>query len=98
MYIFGNFFIGIATVLDSLLFLYMIIVIAAVIISWVNADPSNMIVRAIYSLTEPLFAKIRNRLPNLGPFDFTPLIVLFIIMFLRAGVVPSIRQIGIDLL
>ena len=77
-------------ILDVILILldmYMYVVIAAVILSWLIAfnviNTRNQIVAMIadflYRVTEPVFRPIRNFLPNLGGIDFSPLIVLLII-------------------
>jgi YggT family protein len=81
-------------ILDVILILlqmYMYIVIAAVILSWLIAfnviNTRNQIVAMIadflYRVTEPVFRPIRNFLPNLGGIDFSPLIVLLIIYVLQ---------------
>jgi YggT family protein len=81
-------------ILDVILILldmYMYVVIAAVILSWLIAfnviNTRNQIVAMIadflYRVTEPVFRPIRNFLPNLGGIDFSPLIVLLIIYVIR---------------
>lgn len=92
----GNLLCGIAGVLDFALNVYLYIIIGSAIISWVNADPWNPIVRAIRSATDPLFRRLRRMLPFLssGGIDFSPLVVLAIIVFLQRFVVVSLDQIG----
>ncbi len=98
MFIIGNLLIGLTTVLDSFLFVFTIIILASAIISWVNADPYNPIVRVINNLTTPVYRQVRRRIKtNFGNMDLTPLILLFIIMFIQSGILPSIREIGIRL-
>ena len=63
MLIFANFFEAIAVVLDYALSIYMWIVIAGAVLSWVSPDPYNPIVRFINTATEPVFYQIRKRLP-----------------------------------
>jgi YggT family protein len=63
---------------------YMIIVIASALISWVNPDPYNPIVRFLRSATEPVYSRIRRYIPAVaGGIDFTPIIVILAIVFLR---------------
>jgi YggT family protein len=84
---------GLAGVLDSVLFVLQIVVIASVVISWVNADPGNPIVRAIRAVTEPLYAIFRpitRKIP--GPFDWSPIFVLLLIIFLQRSVVFYLTQ------
>jgi YggT family protein len=80
MFIVGNLLATLALLLNSVLTIYTYIVIIAVLISWVQPDPYNPIVRFLYSMTEPVFALVRRILP-LPPMgiDISPIIVLIII-------------------
>ena len=95
MFIIGNFVSAVAGVLDIVLTIYMWIVIIAALISWVNPDPYNPIVRFLYSVTEPLFGAVRRRLPfpPMG-IDFSPLIVILVILFLQLFLVKTLHQIA----
>ena len=57
------------------------LVIIAALISWVNPDPRNPIVRFLYTTTEPLFRPFRRLLPpsKTGGLDLSPIFVLVII-------------------
>ncbi len=84
MFIIGDFILALAGVLDIVLQIYMWIVIIAALISWVNPDPYNPIVRFLYSVTEPVFAMVRRRLPlPRMAIDISPFIVVLIILFLQ---------------
>jgi len=75
---------------------YMWIVIARAVISWVNADPYNPIVRFLVSVTEPVLYFIRRKLPvYFGGMDFSPVIVLLVIYFLRIFLVKSLMEMAI---
>ena len=96
MFVFANLLLAVAKVLDMLLWFYMWILIARVVISWVNADPYNPIVRAIVSATEPLLYRIRRSLPVFaGGIDFSPLIVFAGIYFLQIFLVQSMVDIAL---
>ena len=97
MFIIGNFISAVAGVLDIVLTIYMWIVIIAALISWVNPDPYNPIVRFLYSVTEPVFAMVRRRLP-FPPMaiDVSPLIVVLIILFLQMFVVKTLLEIAVS--
>jgi len=56
---------------------FSLVIIVGALLSWVNPDPSNSIVRAIYGISEPLLAPFRRIIPNLGGFDISPIIALF---------------------
>ena len=93
MFVVSNFLIAIAKILDIGLSLYMYIIIGRAIISWVNPDPYNPIVRFLNAITEPVLFRIRRRLPLFfGGIDFSPVIVILGILFIQSFVVQSLVQ------
>jgi len=95
MFVFGNFIIGLARVIDIVLTLYMWIIIISALISWVNPDPYNQIVIFLNRITEPVLRPIRRKLPfNSMGMDFSPLIVVLIIIFLQYFLVQTIIQLA----
>jgi YggT family protein len=91
MFVVAHLLEALATVISWLLQLYMWVVIARVVISWVNADPYNPIVRAIINITEPLLYRIRRSLPVFaGGIDFSPIVVFGGIYFLQIFLVRSL--------
>ncbi len=95
MFVAQNFFTAVAQLIDFVLTVYTWIIIGRVIISWVNADPYNPIVRFLYEATEPLLGRIRRLLPlSMGGIDFSPLILIMGIMFLQSFLVPTLKQIA----
>ncbi|MDY6822065.1 MAG: YggT family protein [Deferribacterota bacterium] len=69
--------------LTFLLRLYTWLIIIRVLLSWVAPDPYNTIVQIIYSLTEPIMAPFRKIIPPLGFIDISPILLIFIIEFIR---------------
>lgn len=95
MFILGNFFEAIAVVFNLVLTVYFWVVIAGAVLSWVNPDPYNPIVRFINNVTEPVFYQIRSRLPVLfGGMDLSPLVVILAIKFLQIFVVNNLFQLA----
>ena len=95
MFILANVLQGIAAVLELFLQIYMFIILGRVIISWVNADPYNPIVRFLVRATEPLFWRVKRWIPwatNVGGLDFTPLFVLALIFFLQYALVGNLYE------
>lgn len=91
MFALGNFIRAIATVLNVVLTLYMWLIIIRAVLSWVNPDPFNPIVRFINSATEPVLYQIRRRIPvTFGGIDFSPLIVILVIYFLQIFLVETL--------
>ena len=98
MFIIANFIEAVARLLDIALTIYMWIVIISALLSWVNPDPYNPIVRFLKNVTEPVYAKIRKIIPTyFGGFDIAPLIVIFIIMFLQYFLVPSLHELALKM-
>ncbi|MDD2904125.1 MAG: YggT family protein [Syntrophales bacterium] len=88
-----NLLVALATILDLVLNIYMWLIIARAILSWVNPDPYNPIVRFLYNVTEPVLSYLRRRVPMVfGGLDLTPLIVIAVIMFLRIFLVQTLRD------
>ena len=97
MFVVGNIFQGVAYVLDTVLFLYMWLIIIRVLISWVNPDPWNPIVQFLSKATDPVLFIIRRRVGLLGDIDVSPILAILLIMFLQYAVVETIRDIGTQL-
>jgi len=91
MYMIGYFLMAVAKVLDLALSLYMWVVVARAILSWVNPDPYNPIVRFLRKTTEPVFYQVRKHLPvTFGGLDMSPIVVFLVIIFLQNFVVKSL--------
>lgn len=99
MFIIGNFIKAVAIILHYVLTFYMWIVIARAILSWVNPDPYNPIVRFIHNVTEPVLYRIRAKIPvNIGGIDFSPIIVILGVIFLQNFVVNSLLRLSTTLM
>lgn len=95
MFVVNNFMSAIAQLLDFLLTAYMWILIGRAVISWVNADPYNPVVRFLYDATEPALSRIRRWLPiSFGGIDFSPMILILAIMFLQSFLVATLKQLA----
>lgn len=100
MAILGNIFIALAKVISLIVGIYTFIVAGAVIVSWVRADPYNPIVNFLHQLTEPVFSKCRRFLPSIlyrTGIDWTPMLVIIILIFLETIVSGTLRDIGMNL-
>lgn len=95
MFIIANFLQALAAVLGMILNLYMWIIIARAVISWVNPDPNNPIVRFLYNATEPVLYRLRRSFPvYAGGIDFSPIVILIIIYFLQLLLVQSLYDLA----
>ena len=84
--------------LDIIVNLYMWCFIISAIMSWLIAfnviNTGNrliyMVGDTLYRLTEPMLRPIRNLLPNFGGIDFSPLIAILILLFLKDGILRQV--------
>ncbi len=79
MHALGYLIIALARVIGLIVNLYTLVIVAAVFISWVNADPYNPVVKILRQLTDPVFALARRIIPRrfrYARIDVSPLIVL----------------------
>jgi YggT family protein len=90
VYAWSNLIIFIAQTLDSLLTLYLYIVIIAALMTWIEPNPYNPIVRFLYSITEPVFEWFREHMPVVfGGIDFSPILVIIVIQAVQRVVIPT---------
>ncbi|MBI4799191.1 MAG: YggT family protein [Desulfarculus sp.] len=76
---------------DWLLDIYTWVIIAAAVVTWVNPDPSNPIVRFLRGVTEPVFQRIRRLIPtNFGGLDIAPLLLILVIYFVQRVLMGSL--------
>jgi YggT family protein len=92
MFIFANLLIAVANILDILLTVYMWVVIIAALISWVNPDPYNPIVRFLRAVTEPALKPIRRVIGFRTGIDFSPMVVILAILFVKYFLITSLIE------
>ena len=98
MFVAGYFVGAVANLVDVVLVVYMWIIIARAILSWVNPDPYNPLARFLYRVTEPVLRPVRDRLPTLQMgLDLSPMIVLLGIYFLKEFLVPVLYRIATEI-
>ncbi|MBI5887917.1 MAG: YggT family protein [Deltaproteobacteria bacterium] len=97
MFVFSNFLYAAAHILDYALSAYMWIIIIRALISWVNPDPYNPIVRFLYAITEPVLYRVRRVLPFMGGLDLSPMIVIFVIYFLQFFLVRTLLDVAMKM-
>jgi YggT family protein len=98
MFVFSNLMLAVARLLELVLWAYFWIIIARAVLSWVNPDPFNPVVRFLYRVTEPVLRPIRRRMPMMGMgLDLSPMLVILAIYFLQAFLVESLRDLALSL-
>ena len=67
-------------------YLYQIIIVIRILLSWINPDPYNRLVMFLYGITDPVLDLARRYIPiRIGMFDLSPLIVFFLLSLLQYG-------------
>ena len=98
MFIINYFVIAVANLVNLVIVAYIWIIIARAIVSWVSPDPYNPIVRFLHRVTEPVLRPVRERL---GAFqvglDFSPMIVILVLYFLKEFLVPVLYRIATEI-
>jgi YggT family protein len=93
-----NLILALANLLHLVLQAYFWIIIARAVLSWVNPDPFNPIVRFLYRVTEPVLRPIRHRLPTLSiGIDLSPMVVILAILFLDSFLISTLRDLALSL-
>jgi YggT family protein len=95
MFIGSNILHAVATVLDTVLWLYMWVIIARALISWVNPDPWNPIVQFLERVTEPVLAPIRRWIGWRMGIDLSPIIAILAITFLQMALIQTLRDLAV---
>ncbi len=94
MFVIRNFLTAVALILEYGLELYKWAFIIAAVISWVNPDPYNPIVRFLRSVTEPVLFRIRRYIGIYGGIDFSPIVAIFAIWFLQSFLIKTLMDIA----
>lgn len=99
MFVLSNLLQAVATILDQVLRLYSLVIMIAVLISWVHPDPFNPIVAFLRSVTEPVFNWVRQKMPfiQVGMIDLAPLVVFIGIQLIQMVVVRSLIDLSVRL-
>lgn len=72
--------------------IFLFAILIGVIISWINPGSYNPVVSLIHSLTEPLLAPVRRRLPDMGGLDLSPMVVMIGLVVLEMLLIPPLKD------
>jgi YggT family protein len=98
MFVLANLILALGKILDVLLSAYMWIIIISALISWVNPDPYNPVVRFLYAVTEPVLRRVRRIIGfRTGVIDLSPMIVILAIMFVKFFLIQSLIELAYKL-
>lgn len=96
MFIISNIIQAFAMILDQALRLYSLVIMVAVLISWVSPDPFNPIVQFLRGITDPFLSWIRRVMPFVvvGMIDLSPIVAFFLIQLLQMVLVRSLLDLA----
>ncbi len=98
MFVGAYFLTALANVLNLVIVVYIWLIIARAVISWVSPDPFNPIVRFLHRVTEPVLRPVRHRLPTVGMgLDLSPMIVILALYFLKEFLVPVLHRLAMEI-
>jgi YggT family protein len=98
MFVLANILIGLAKALEMTLTVYTYVLIGRAIVSWVNADPYNPIVRFLRMATDPPLRLIRRMLPaslRHFPLDIAFLVLFALVVFAQYALVQTLFDLAI---
>ena len=92
-----EFFMAVAGLVDLAFSLYIIILVARAVISWVNPDPYNPIVRFLHRATDPVLYRIQRLIPlQFSGIDFSPLVLLLALSFVQRIIHAALYKIALS--
>ena len=98
MYFLSTILSAAAHIIHTVIWLYTWIIIISAVLSWVNPDPYNPIVRTLRALTEPVLWRARRLLPFLyvNGIDLSPVAVILALQFLDIVLVRSLGYLAMQ--
>jgi len=98
MFVLANVLIGLAKALEMTLTIYTYVLIGRAIVSWVDADPYNPIVRFLRMATDPPLSLIRRMLPaslRHFPLDIAFLVLFALVVFAQYALVQTLLDVAV---
>ena len=97
MFVAGNFIEALAQVLNTLITVYIWIIIIRVLISWVSPDPFNPLVQFLVQATDAVLEPARRIIPTIGPLDISPMIVLLLLQVIQHFLIRTLLDLSMRL-
>ncbi len=72
-----------ANFVDYLILALTVAIFGRVLMSWVSPSGNDPVSQFLNQITEPILRPIRQVLPKMGMFDFTPMIALIVLQIIR---------------
>ncbi len=99
MFAAANLLLAIANLLDLVMRLYGFCIIAVAVISWVAPRSTHPAIMFLRSITDPVLYRVRKAMPFIyqSGIDFSPIVVLLAVEFLRMFVVSTLRDAAVGM-
>jgi len=81
----------VASLIELFLLMFTLLILARVLMSWVQVDPYHPVAQFIYQATEPILKPVREVLPPAAGFDFSPIVVLIIAQVVGNIIINGLR-------
>ena len=94
----GLLILSIASLLQLLIYVFIVAILIQVVLSWIAPDTYNPMTSILRSLCGPLLRPVRHRLPSLGGLDLSPLVVLIVLQLILMLFVAPLADWGRNLL
>ncbi len=100
MYFLSTLISATAYILHTVIWLYTWVIIISALLSWVNPDPYNPIVRTLRNLTEPVLWRVRRYLPftYINGLDLSPVVIILALQFLDLVLIRSLNHLAVLML
>ena len=72
--------------------IYSVLLIVRILMSWIQPNPLNPLVRFLRRVTDPVLEPFRQLIPSIGGLDLSPMVVLFLLQFLERLVIGLLYQ------
>lgn len=97
MYFLSTILSAAAYVIHTVIWLYTWVIIISAVLSWVNPDPYNPIVRTLRALTDPLLWRVRRKLPftYINGIDLSPVVVILALQFIDIVLTRSLGYLAV---
>lgn len=78
--------------IQIIFYIWELMLLARILLSWVQVDPYHPVIQVLYAATEPILRPIRELLPQVGMFDFSPLVAIILAQLLQILLVQVIQS------
>lgn len=77
--------------IDLLFTVLVFAILARVLLSWFRVGPDNRLYVVLEEITEPILGPLRRVIPRVGMLDFSPLVAMIALQFIRGILLEAVR-------